>query len=402
MRVPFWLGSLFSLTFVSCSSSQEAVLSREPSSTAAGLNQETYLGGSAEAEAAQFETMKTQIRDIIVRQTKTLRGQDTHQRGFHSKAHGCLKGTLALDSDRPSWTRHGIFGNETQGWKLWARFSNGAGWREADINPDVRGLALKVIGVPGPKFMSDESMTQDFVMINNATGFGSDGKRFMDFAEVNAKSKGLKRLTELSAYAALNRDTHSAIMRGVTTTPLIKSVADIQYWGGTPYRLGPDQAIKYSVRPMECFRASVHSDCNSGKDIPEEAKDTGRFERELACRVQDRPNYAPKDENGLHIVREGFCMELVVQPQDLERPERTPIEDTSKEWKTPFTRVGIITFRNQVPSEHADLCEKMVFNPWHAIEAHRPLGHQNRARRVVYEASAVHRQGGVTEAALEW
>ena len=32
------------------------------------------------------------------------------------------------------------------------------------------------------------------------------------------------------------------------------------------------------------------------------------------------------------------------------------------------------------------LGEKMSFNPWNAIEAHRPLGNLNRARKIVYSA----------------
>jgi hypothetical protein len=30
--------------------------------------------------------------------------------------------------------------------------------------------------------------------------------------------------------------------------------------------------------------------------------------------------------------------------------------------------------------------EDLSYNPWHSLPAHRPLGNQNRARRVIYQA----------------
>ena len=38
-------------------------------------------------------------------------------------------------------------------------------------------------------------------------------------------------------------------------------------------------------------------------------------------------------------------------------------------------------------------CEKMSFDPWHALAEHRPLGGLNRARKAVYHASVMVRQG---------
>jgi hypothetical protein len=37
--------------------------------------------------------------------------------------------------------------------------------------------------------------------------------------------------------------------------------------------------------------------------------------------------------------------------------------------------------------------EQVAFNPWQTTEDFRPLGNLNRARRVVYDASATQRRG---------
>ena len=67
-------------------------------------------------------------------------------------------------------------------------------------------------------------------------------------------------------------------------------------------------------------------------------------------------------------------------------PREFPIEDTLAIWdeeKSPFIRVARITVPRQTFGSPAQLefCENLSFNPWHGLEAHRPLGGINRARR---------------------
>ena len=42
--------------------------------------------------------------------------------------------------------------------------------------------------------------------------------------------------------------------------------------------------------------------------------------------------------------------------------------------------------------DQAAACERLVFNPWHALPDHRPLGNYNRARKTIYTAMAAFRQ----------
>ena len=111
------------------------------------FNTEYYLG-SAEEEAAQFRAFSDQIQ-ALQRKAASEHGQPI-QRGFHAKAHACLRGTFKPATDRAARTRFGIFKSDAPR-PVWVRFSNGVGWKQPDKDLDARGMAIKVMGVQGPK-----------------------------------------------------------------------------------------------------------------------------------------------------------------------------------------------------------------------------------------------------------
>jgi hypothetical protein len=80
-------------------------------------------------------------------------------------------------------------------------------------------------------------------------------------------------------------------------------------------------------------------------------------------------------------------------------PVAMPVEDASVEWdenkSRPVTVATIRIPRQTVDpdGEFAAQCERMSFNPWHALAEHRPMGGMNRLRRVVYAASVGKRTG---------
>jgi hypothetical protein len=47
-----------------------------------------------------------------------------------------------------------------------------------------------------------------------------------------------------------------------------------------------------------------------------------------------------------------------------------------------------------IDPKNTPACDQLSFSPWHSIPAHKPMGHINRARRFVYDASRAHRAGG--------
>jgi catalase len=134
-----------------------------------------------------------------------------------------------------------------------------------------------------------------------------------------------------------------------------------RYWSGGAYHLGAHQAVKYSTRPCDL-----------------------RLVREPA---RDSDDYLRRDL--VAAARGGVCMTMYVQLET--DPEKTPIEDASKVWEeadSPILPVARIVMPPQSVEDGATAaCDALAFTPWHAIPAHKPMGHINRARRYVYEAS---------------
>jgi hypothetical protein len=70
---------------------------------------------------------------------------------------------------------------------------------------------------------------------------------------------------------------------------------------------------------------------------------------------------------------------------------KMPIEDPTIRWSeeiSPYRPVARIEIPRQQFSSDAQnqFCEQLSFAPWHGLEAHRPVGGINRARKAVYNA----------------
>lgn len=329
-----------------------------PHPKAESMNTEYYLG-SREEEQKQFAAFAEQIQMIQNKQSGD-RNQPM-QRGFHGKSHGCFEGELVLREDRDERTRFGVFADEYQRWPIWVRLSNGVGWKQADKELDARGFAMKLMGVPGEKLTDDEKETQDFLLTNSAGPVGKNASEFMKFAHTNSKGKVPTILYAISK--------PTTVLPAVIDTQPVNSMMATQYWSGGAYHLGAHQAVKMTVK-----------NCTPYKNKPNK-KDPDFLSHDLESAIQD-----------------DLCFTLYAQFQV--DPKSTPIENAAIRWKTSISpeipiadiRLPAQDFLNQ---EHKDFCEKLSFNPWHAIGAHQPMGHINRARRFVYEASRNHRGGSV-------
>lgn len=86
-----------------------------------------------------------------------------------------------------------------------------------------------------------------------------------------------------------------------------------------------------------------------------------------------------------------FQFDVQIRAADSIDPD-VDIENASHAWPVTFPFVPVATLT--IPLQEFDSpelqvrCERLVFSPWHCLEAHRPLGGINRLRRAVYEASA--------------
>lgn len=331
-----------------------------PDDGALEFNTEYWLGSQAE-EAELIKAFGRQIQELQ-RSIQEKRQVATPLRGFHAKSHGCVQGELRLKSDRPERTRFGVFADAYTRWPVLVRYSNGVGWAQADDELDARGMAVKLLGVPGHKYLADEVSTQDFLMTNSPTPVGKDAIEFMEFARANAKGRAAGLFFLLG-----HPRTGNALFR----TGSITSALNETYWSGGPLHLGAQQAVKISATP-----------CADQK--PREPK-------------RDGPDYLAADLTA--AAQEGFCFTLRAQFQ--KDPLAMPIENSSIVWdeqESVPAPLGDIVVPSQALMPKAQ-CDALVFHPWHAIAAHKPMGNHNRARLVVYSASQALRPHGGEPAA---
>lgn len=334
---------------------------------------ERYYGDSKDAE---YEEFLDTTKDVLKAQTRQL--VDGHSlRVFHAKQHGCLTGTLNILNDRPGdperRTFNGIFDpahSGKQSYQVLVRFSNGLGVIQHDKEPDVRGIALKLLGVYNHDTKQEQSV--DFTMTNSPIPAGRDLREFAAFMSDVSR---LGPTAGTSFFAA----THYRAGRGLLRTTGILgynvlSLAGLQFWGGHAYLLGPDQAMKLNLRPEE-FGAQTEDQVKQWGD--------NYLRRDLAKRLK----------------RPGVPLKYLLQVQLEKDPHSTPIEDNLTEWTEAASKsipVAELVFDEQsidpslTPAKEA-LCNSVTFTPGHYVPEHRPLSNMGRGRIFAYKASQLGR-----------
>ena len=282
------------------------------------------------------------------------------RRDAHPKAHGCVKAEIHILDTLPAPLAKGMFIPGTT-YQAWIRFSNGSGDpTRADIKRDARGMAIKVLGVPGKKLLEDESSatTQDFIMINHPVFFATDPARYRSFLQDGNSDHFYRKLR-----IPFDLGAKGTLIALETRSSKISNPLQARYWSMVPYQLGTDaarRAVKYSARACSSVTA------------PMPKKPAHDFLRD-ALRTSLQSGEA--------------CMEFLVQPRTSDSMD---VEDSRIEWKeaqAPFYPVATIRIPQQVfdtPEQNA-LCENLSFTPWHALPDHKPLGVTNRLRKVIYD-----------------
>jgi len=297
----------------------------------------------------------TEINKRIVAELETQypAGVRPMRRDVHAKQHGCVKANFEIQNQNlPPELRVGVFAHN-QTYPAWIRFSNSSGSIQPDSDMSARGMAIKLMNVPGAKILSDEknAQTQDFVLINLPVFFMDTAS---NFASLTRPDKAF------TFYFFL---THPCLVTTLVTHILAKvsNPLFIRYWSSTPYRLGP-AAVKYTVIP--CRIDNLQKVNRKHKDFLKEA---------MVATLQSSE----------------ACFRFMVQ---LQKDNQTmPIENPTVNWSekhSPFIPVATIRIFPQTfdTPQQMEFCENTTFTPWHALPEHRPLGGINRVRKVVYEA----------------
>ena len=90
---------------------------------------------------------------------------------LHRKPLLAARGTLEILDGLPDYARHGIFA-APRVYQALARLSNASGAVQPNAKPDIRGFAVKVLGVEGAAALGGAAAAQDFLFVNQ-TSFGA-------------------------------------------------------------------------------------------------------------------------------------------------------------------------------------------------------------------------------------
>jgi len=328
---------------------------------------------SVPADEAQATAQIAEMLSARVAKGKELTG--TARRDAHAKAHGCVRAEFKVDAQLPQAFNQGVF-LAGRAYPSWIRFSNGSGGYAPDSVGDARGMAIKLMGVPGRKLAEDEQSTQDFLFINYPVFFVRNAADYVKF--VRAASAGhLWRFFFPSLNPARWRFHEMRIGRAIQRQKTADLLA-LRYWSMTPYLMGKSGPAKFSIRP--CAPVPKAKLVSKSPDLLREA---------MSIRLSNQP----------------ACFEFLVQLQ--KDAPAMPVEDPTVPWSesaSPFARIGVVEIPAPQRFESADqmrFCENLSFSPWHSIPEHQPLGGINRVRRVVYEAVSRLRHGLNNEPRVE-
>jgi hypothetical protein len=312
-------------------------------------------------------------------------------RSVHAKSHCLLRAQMTVLNDIALPFQQGLFQAGAE-YPIIMRFSTNPG----DVLPDSisspRGLATKVVGVANSEMVPNHvgQVTQDFVLVNGSKAFGApDAAAFLKSLKLLeqhvADSEGLKQLVSTST--RLLEKVLESVGGGSETLKAFghpeTNILGESFYSKAPLRYGAYIA-KLSIEP-----ASDNLKQLTGKAVPDLGK---RYSG-----LRDEAVEFFKTETAEWNVCVQLCTDL----------QKMPVEDPSIEWPealSPYVPVARIVARPQnaySAERRVYVDEKLSFNPWHCLAAHRPLGNIMRARFQAYNASTEFRHSANGREMLE-
>jgi hypothetical protein len=315
-------------------------------------------------EEQRFERLAEALREL--QRARAHGGKPA--RALHAKAHAGLEAEVRVLPDLPEHARQGLFASP-ETYRAYVRFSNGSGARQSDGPLDVRGVAVKVVGVPGKKILPglEDALTQDVLLIHApATPFETP-EEFVGFVvATRSQAMALPRLALRFGPVAAVRLLRRVVRR---FGPGAASIPTQTYYGPAAVKFGP-YAVRFSLMPIA-----------PPTKLPQRPASPNFFGEDLADQLRQGP------------------IEYALRVQFFVDEARTPIEDATVPWReedAPVLTVARLVIPQQDMASPrggrvAAFVEALSFDPWHALEAHRPLGAVMRARSAAYRISTKER-----------
>jgi hypothetical protein len=291
------------------------------------------------------------VADFIafLKQASLARAGNGPVRRFNqTRSTGCVRAEFTVPDGLPADLRVGLFATPGS-FAGHIRFANATS--ESDRDQDIRGMSIKLTGVPGTNLMPG-STEQDFVLFSHPVMLAGTAKEFLELLEAN-EAGGVRRITYFATHP------RSAAI-GAAASAHHTCHLDIPYFSATPYRFGAGKAVKYIVKPTSPRRS----------EKPRELTESYLL-----------------DNMRNHLAHGDATFDFCVQFQT--DPKKMPIEDAMEEWdekESPSRTVATIRIPSQAfeSFDQMGLAEKIAFNPWSALQEHQPLGGMNRARKLIY------------------
>jgi Animal haem peroxidase/Catalase len=318
--------------------------------------------GSHQDERHEFEQLAKLMMEAQLKSRKAAKSKGV-DRAFHARSiAACAGASFAFHDNIPADLRVG-FAQPGKSYNALVRFSNAASSHQADTEKDFRGLAVRIL-------VSDDEQ-HDLLATNFPVSHARDASQFVYFAHALAGGT-ISRIGGLLglAFRFGPSETIRMLRNVLPGRSVPRSLALESYWSRGAIKWG-DEAVRFIFRPVR-----------GASPAPEPGSNPAFLEAEFVGRLRDGD------------VKFDFCLQRYVDD------EKTPIEDTAIEWSEAASLpVSIATLTlpmrdlttGDALAERRSIDEK-GFNPWNTTDDFRPLGHLNRARKAVYDASIAHRQ----------
>ena len=311
------------------------------------------------------------LKDEMLRMYPPLPDGSRQLRQIHPKMNGCVKAEFIVEKDLLPELRVGIF-KEARSYPAWLRFSNGKTKPLPDHKKDIRGLAIKLMNVPGEKLDANHPAitSHDFILMNTKNFVSDNIEKFRDILSVVTTSFSWGSLPGKLGIAFSNLDV---LKRAKQAAIKISNPCEIPYFSTVPFRFGDEtKAVKYAAIPSPSNQL-MNPDNGSDHLL--------------------RNNFsATIKENQLEF---DFCIQFQTDAV------RMPIEDPTVVWDSPFIKLATIRIPKQIcnTSEREEFGDNLSYNAWHCLAEHRPLGSFNRVRSIIYEEMYAfrHKHNGVEE-----
>jgi catalase len=332
---------------------------------------------SVETPEPDEAQINAELIETLLKISRTTFEHSGHAiRSVHAKSHGLLNGELEVLSNLPPELSQGLFAQPGR-YPVLLRLSTTPGDLLDDKVSTPRGMAVKIVGVPGERLPgSEDDASQDFVLVNGPAFNAPNTKKFLSslklLAATTDKAPGTKKIVsavmrggEAIVEAFGGKSPKLVSMGGQPETHILGET----FFSQVPLRYG-DYIAKVAIAPVsEQLRALTGSPLDLG------GKPDGIRESVV--------NFF-RNTDAIWEVRIQLCTDL----------ETMPVEDASVIWpedESPYRAVARIRVPAQPAYSKANVAaidESLAFSPWNGLAAHRPLGSIMRSRADAYRQSA--------------